>query len=198
MKSEENLVKFSGEVLEVCTRRWPMVVKPGIVPPVPPFPLVTSGTRATEWRSNGCRQRPSVHSGSEARRAPAAPPRTGASHPEATGQGSRGRGSAQRATVSLWEKPGSDRLPPPPRLAAYARLFCTSRSFTSGTPRLLRDEELTEQERRREAELYDELLACASGLSQTDIIVTGPGRLGRTAQLDMALSGRDGCQHRLC
>ena len=33
------------------------------------------------------------------------------------------------------------------RLGAYARLFCTRRSFTSETPRLLRDEELTEQER---------------------------------------------------
>ncbi|MGO9189819.1 MAG: helix-turn-helix domain-containing protein [Streptosporangiaceae bacterium] len=61
--------------------------------------------------------------------------------------------------VSLWEKPGSDRLPPPPRLAAYARLFCTSRSFASGAPRLFRDDELTEQERERRTELYDELLA---------------------------------------
>jgi transcriptional regulator with XRE-family HTH domain len=62
------------------------------------------------------------------------------------------------ATVSLWEKPGSDRLPPPPRLAAYARLFCTSRSFASKAPRLLRDDELTEQERQREAELHAQLL----------------------------------------
>ena len=30
------------------------------------------------------------------------------------------------ATVSLWEKPGSNRLPPPQRLATYARLFCTA------------------------------------------------------------------------
>ena len=63
------------------------------------------------------------------------------------------------ASVSLWEKPGSNRLPPPQRLAAYARLFCSSRSFEAGTPRLLRDDELTEQERERESELYDELLA---------------------------------------
>jgi len=61
--------------------------------------------------------------------------------------------------VSLWEKPGSGRLPPPPRLAAYARLFCTSQSFASGAPRLFRDDELTEQERERRTELYDELLA---------------------------------------
>ena len=63
------------------------------------------------------------------------------------------------ATVSLWEKPGSDRLPPPQRLEAYARLFCTSRSFDGDRTRLLRSSELTEQERGRERELYDELVA---------------------------------------
>jgi transcriptional regulator with XRE-family HTH domain len=63
------------------------------------------------------------------------------------------------ATVSLWEKPGSDRLPPPQRLEAYARLFCTSRSFESGKLRLLSSGELTEQERERERELYDELIS---------------------------------------
>ena len=63
------------------------------------------------------------------------------------------------ATISQWEKPGSGRLPPPQRLVAYARLFCTSRSFASGAPRLLRENELTEQERERQAELYAELLA---------------------------------------
>jgi len=62
------------------------------------------------------------------------------------------------ASVSLWEKPSSDRLPPPQRLAAYARLFCTARSFPTEGPRLLRDDELTEEEQQREAELYQELM----------------------------------------
>jgi transcriptional regulator with XRE-family HTH domain len=62
-------------------------------------------------------------------------------------------------TVSLWEKPGSDRLPPAQRLEAYARLFCTSRSFDGGRLRLLSPGELTEQERKRERELHDELTA---------------------------------------
>jgi len=61
--------------------------------------------------------------------------------------------------VSQWETPGSGRLPTPPRLAVYARLFCTQRSFSAGAPRLLRDDELTESERQRKTELYDELLA---------------------------------------
>jgi transcriptional regulator with XRE-family HTH domain len=77
------------------------------------------------------------------------------------------------ATVSLWEKPGSDRLPPPQRLAAYARLFCTSRSFASGGVRLLRDDELTEQERQSEAELYAELLALRDRAQLTAPTATG-------------------------
>ena len=74
------------------------------------------------------------------------------------------------ATISLWEKPGSDRLPPPPRLAAYARLFCTSRSFAGDRPRLLSPGELTEQERERETELYDELLALRERAAQSTAI----------------------------
>jgi hypothetical protein len=62
------------------------------------------------------------------------------------------------ATISQWEKPDSNRLPPPQRLRAYARLFCSSRAFASATPRLLRDDELTDAERERELELYEELL----------------------------------------
>lgn len=80
------------------------------------------------------------------------------------------------ATVSLWEKPNSDRLPPPPRLAAYARLFCTSRSFASGAPRLLRDDELTEQEREREAELYEELLALRERAQSTSATPAAGGQ----------------------
>jgi hypothetical protein len=66
--------------------------------------------------------------------------------------------SLSNATISQWENPDSGRLPPPQRLTAYARLFCTARSFESGVPRRLRDDELTEPEREREAELYTELL----------------------------------------
>ena len=78
------------------------------------------------------------------------------------------------ATISHWEKPGSDRLPPPERLASYARLFCTSRSFISGTPRLLRDEELTEEEREREAELYAELLTLRERAQSTGAVPPPP------------------------
>lgn len=61
------------------------------------------------------------------------------------------------AAVSTWENPGSGRLVPVARLDAYARLFCTSRSF-KGPPHMLDDTELTDDERRAFAELKQELL----------------------------------------
>jgi transcriptional regulator with XRE-family HTH domain len=73
------------------------------------------------------------------------------------------------ATVSLWEKPGSDRLPPPQRLEAYARLFCTNRSFEGDRPRLLSADELTEQEHEREIELYDELVELRERAQSTSV-----------------------------
>jgi len=72
------------------------------------------------------------------------------------------------ASVSLWEKPGSDRLPPAQRLAAYARLFCTSRSFDGDEPRLLSPDELTEQERDQETELYNELVGLRERAQSTN------------------------------
>jgi transcriptional regulator with XRE-family HTH domain len=80
------------------------------------------------------------------------------------------------ATISLWEKPGSDRLPPAQRLAAYARLFCTSRSFESGRLRLLSSGELTEQERERESELYDELISLRERAQVTNVVGAGKGQ----------------------
>jgi len=79
------------------------------------------------------------------------------------------------ATVSLWEKPGSDRLPPPQRLEAYARLFCTSRSFDGGRLRLLSSGELSQQERERERELYDELVALRGRAQSTNSLAAAKG-----------------------
>ena len=80
------------------------------------------------------------------------------------------------ATVSLWEKPGSDRLPPSQRLAAYARLFCTGRSFDGDRARVLSSGELTEQERERESELYDELIALRERAQSTDLAAAAKGQ----------------------
>jgi transcriptional regulator with XRE-family HTH domain len=72
------------------------------------------------------------------------------------------------ASISLWEKPSSGRLPPASRLEAYSRLFCTSRSFEGDRIRLLRSSELTEQERARAAELYDELIVLRERAQSTN------------------------------
>ncbi|MGH3153214.1 MAG: helix-turn-helix domain-containing protein [Streptosporangiaceae bacterium] len=61
------------------------------------------------------------------------------------------------ATISSWENSSSGRLPPPSRLEAYARLFCTPRSFEGGVQMLGLDE-LTAAEQDRLDELQRELL----------------------------------------
>jgi hypothetical protein len=78
--------------------------------------------------------------------------------------------------ISHWEKPNADRLPPQQRLDAYARLFCTSRSFASGDPRMLPEEELTDQERRREAELKAELRELRDRTLSTGEALLGTGQ----------------------
>jgi transcriptional regulator with XRE-family HTH domain len=80
------------------------------------------------------------------------------------------------ATVSLWEKPGSDRLPPPQRLDAYSRLFCTNRSFENGRIRMLSPSELTEQERERATELYEELVALRERAQPTNVTALANGQ----------------------
>jgi Helix-turn-helix domain len=61
------------------------------------------------------------------------------------------------ATISMWETPGSGRIPPPDRLEAYALLFCTPRSF-EGELHMLGLSELTADEHARFEELKNELL----------------------------------------
>src|ERR1700687_2885522 len=71
-------------------------------------PLVTQGTQGTGRRSDGCRQRLLVPSGSEARRAPAGSPGAGvrAPHPEGAGKGSGRFGAAQHRDGLLVGKTG--------------------------------------------------------------------------------------------
>ncbi len=72
------------------------------------------------------------------------------------------------ATISVWETPSADRIPPVARLEAYALLFCTRRSFDGGV-RMLSRSELTADERERFDELKSELLGLRdSALSAAD------------------------------
>lgn len=86
------------------------------------------------------------------------------------------------ATISLWEKPDSNRLPPPQRLASYARLFCTNRSFAAAAPRLLRDDELTDAEREKEMELYEELLDLRERAQSADVAASSGGQVAAEHQ----------------
>jgi hypothetical protein len=69
--------------------------------------------------------------------------------------------AAERSTsvplISSWESVSKPKLPPVPRLNAYARLFATERSVADGRCRLLKLDELAESERARYEELLDEL-----------------------------------------
>jgi transcriptional regulator with XRE-family HTH domain len=59
--------------------------------------------------------------------------------------------------VSMWET--ARRFPPDDRLTMYARLFAIQRSFSGkGLPRLIDDEDMTEEERRQFERLERELL----------------------------------------
>jgi hypothetical protein len=61
------------------------------------------------------------------------------------------------AAISMWENAASGRLAPHSRLEAYARLFCTPRSFEGGV-HMLGVTELTAEEHDRFEELKGELL----------------------------------------
>jgi hypothetical protein len=61
-------------------------------------------------------------------------------------------------TISMWENPASGRIVPRSRLEAYARLFCTSRSFEGDKVHMVGVAELTSAERDRMEELRRELL----------------------------------------
>jgi transcriptional regulator with XRE-family HTH domain len=61
-------------------------------------------------------------------------------------------------TISMWENPASGRIVPRSRLEAYARLFCTQRSFEGGVVHMVDVAELTAAERDRMQELRRELL----------------------------------------
>lgn len=66
-------------------------------------------------------------------------------------------GPLSPATISMWENPASGRIPPEFRLEAYARLYCTPRSF-KGKVRMLSAADLTAEEHDRYEELRQELV----------------------------------------
>jgi hypothetical protein len=61
--------------------------------------------------------------------------------------------------ISSWESPSNPKIPPIPRLEAYATFFATERSVAENPPRMLSSAEMDEPERRARDELLRELMS---------------------------------------
>ena len=61
--------------------------------------------------------------------------------------------------ISSWESPSNPKIPPIPRLEAYAMFFATERSVAENPPRLLSPAEMTEPERRARDEILGQLMS---------------------------------------
>ena len=61
--------------------------------------------------------------------------------------------------ISSWESPSNPKIPPIPRLEAYAAFFATERSVAGNPPRVLSPDEMTEPERRSRDELLGQLMS---------------------------------------
>lgn len=60
--------------------------------------------------------------------------------------------------ISSWESQTNPKIPPLPRLEAYAALFATPSSFTGPEPRLISRGDMSEEERQNMSELRRELM----------------------------------------
>jgi hypothetical protein len=76
--------------------------------------------------------------------------------------------------ISSWESRSNPKIPPYPRIEAYAALFATARSVEGGTPQLLKRQDMTDDERRSMDDLKRELTRLrndalrASGATEAD------------------------------
>src|SRR4051794_23240902 len=77
--------------------------------------------------------------------------------------------SASSPLISAWEN--GSKVPPPSRIEAYASFFATRRSIAEREPRVLRDDELTDEEKAMRQDLLGDL----NGLRSAAVgIATGP------------------------
>lgn len=87
------------------------------------------------------------------------------------------------ALVSSWESATSPKTPPVYRLSGYARFFATRRSVESG-PRLLDDDELTDDERTALDRLESELFELRTPSSSGRVVDVRPARPSGTWTFD--------------
>jgi transcriptional regulator with XRE-family HTH domain len=79
--------------------------------------------------------------------------------------------------ISSWESGNSPKIPPIPRLEAYATFFATARSVEGETPRLLSPGDLSVAERKAKEELMKDLMR----LRNDALRATGPGEVRQVA-----------------
>ena len=105
-----------------------------------------------------------------------------------------GNGTVGPAAVSSWENPASGRPVPMSRLDAYARLFCTARSFEGGV-HLLAEGELTSRERGVFAESGKSSSVCETWPSAVSGDLSGvPDRCGISRTARASRSSAPDCQ----
>jgi transcriptional regulator with XRE-family HTH domain len=80
------------------------------------------------------------------------------------------------ASISSWESLKEPRVPPIPRLRAYATLFAVDRCFEQDEPRVLTSAEQTREERAAAGELEHELLALRAGAVRSGDVTPPPGQ----------------------
>jgi hypothetical protein len=83
--------------------------------------------------------------------------------------------------ISSWESQANPKIPPVPRLEAYAALFATQRSFEGKVPHRIGLEDMTDEERRAMGELKEELLHLRSSAMGVAHDAGSPGAVGSVA-----------------
>lgn len=80
----------------------------------------------------------------------------------------RALGGVSVPLISSWESQSNPRIPPLPRLDAYAALFASPRSFDEDPGRLISPEDMTDEELQAMNELKQDLLGLRNGAMRVD------------------------------
>jgi transcriptional regulator with XRE-family HTH domain len=91
--------------------------------------------------------------------------------------------------ISSWESQVSPRIPPLARLQTYAALFTTARSFDGERFRRVRPEDMSDDERRAQDELMQELTQLRNAAIRVSAAREENGRAGQASNTDELLSG---------
>jgi transcriptional regulator with XRE-family HTH domain len=81
----------------------------------------------------------------------------------------RALGGVSVPLISSWESQSNPRIPPLPRLNAYAALFATPRSFDDDPGRVIGPEDMSDEERQAMDELTQELMQLRNGAMRADV-----------------------------